>query len=81
MVRFHLLSQMIREEKFSILEPKGKALFVRACNTKKENLDRDKKIHGGCSSEEEHLIVVQDVVGSSPIIHPTLECSSVGLER
>ena len=26
--------------------------------------------HGGCSSEEEHLIVVQDVVGSSPIIHP-----------
>lgn len=72
---------MIEEVKFSILEPKGKALFVRACNTKKENLDRDKKIHGGCSSEEEHLIVVQDVVGSSPIIHPTLECSSVGLER
>ena len=26
--------------------------------------------YGGCSSEEEHLIVVQDVVGSSPIIHP-----------
>ena len=29
--------------------------------------------HGGCSSEEEHLIVVQDVVGSSPISHPKEE--------
>jgi hypothetical protein len=55
--------------------------FNRLCNTIEENTERDKKIHGGCSSEEEHLIVVQDVVGSSPIIHPTLECSSVGLER
>ncbi len=55
--------------------------FIRICNTNAENIERDKKIHGGCSSEEEHLIVVQDVVGSSPIIHPTLECSSVGLER
>ena len=31
------------------------------------------KIHGGCSSEEEHLVVVQDVVGSSPINHPNTE--------
>ena len=30
------------------------------------------KIHGGCSSEEEHLVVVQDVVGSIPISHPKL---------
>ena len=29
--------------------------------------------HGVCSSEEEHLIVVQDVVGSSPISHPKEE--------
>ena len=28
------------------------------------------KIYGGCSSEGEHLVVVQDVVGSSPINHP-----------
>ena len=28
------------------------------------------KIYGVCSSEEEHLVVVQDVVGSSPISHP-----------
>jgi hypothetical protein len=59
----------------------GLMKFNRFCNTIEENLERDKKTHGGCSSEEEHLIVVQDVVGSSPIIHPTLECSSVGLER
>ena len=26
--------------------------------------------YGGCSSEGEHLIVVQDAVGSSPISHP-----------
>ena len=30
------------------------------------------KIHGGYSSEEEHLVVVQDVVGSSPINHPKI---------
>jgi hypothetical protein len=29
--------------------------------------------YGVCSSEEEHLIVVQDVVGSSPISHPKEE--------
>lgn len=28
------------------------------------------KIYGVCSSEEEHLVVVQDVVGSIPISHP-----------
>ena len=30
------------------------------------------KIYGVCSSEEEHLVVVQDVVGSIPISHPKL---------
>jgi hypothetical protein len=30
------------------------------------------KIHGGYSSEEEHLVVVQDVVGSSPTNHPKI---------
>ena len=40
--------------------------------------------YGGCSSEEEHLIVVQDVVGSSPIIHPKgplSEWLGVGLQN
>jgi hypothetical protein len=32
----------------------------------------------GCSSEEEHLIVVQDVVGSSPISHPKVGKTCVG---
>jgi hypothetical protein len=34
--------------------------------------------YGVCSSEEEHLIVVQDVVGSSPISHPKVDKACVG---
>ncbi len=35
------------------------------------------KIYGVCSSEEEHLVVVQDVVGSIPISHPKWFFSSM----